>query len=74
MPTATATLTQRQKDMLAAAAVEMAASVHPLGSQPRDAFFKLAHALWESVGEWTAAEFDEALALAQELPEPPVVQ
>ena len=73
MTTTTATaLSQRQKDLLSAAALDMVAAIHPPGSRPHEGYFRLAHATWESLGEWTAAELDEALFLASQLP--PVVE
>ena len=75
MPTdTTVTLTKRQKDLLSAAALDMTGAAHPPGSKQSEAYVKLAHVLWEGLGEWTAAEFDEAFALAQQLPEPPVIE
>ena len=71
MPTTTA-LSQRQKDLLSAAALDMVAAVHPVDSLPHEGYCRLAHATWKSLGEWTAAELDEALFLASQLP--PVVE
>ena len=66
--TATVTLTQRQKDLLAACALDTVAAVHPVGSRPHEGYARLGHAVWESLGNWTAAELDAALFLASQLP------
>lgn len=54
-------LTQRQRDILAAAALREAASCYPEGSKPANAYWKLAELLEAELGYCDEAEIGGAL-------------
>ena len=54
-------ITQRQRDILAAAALREAAACYPDGAKPAKAYWALSDLLWAELGECDEAEIAEAL-------------
>ena len=61
---ATALPTQRQRDILAAAALREAAACYPEGAKPAKAYWALSDLLWAELGDCGESEIEEALESA----------
>ena len=54
-------ITQRQRDILAAAALREAAACYPDGAKPAKAYWALSDLLWAELGECDESEIAKAL-------------